>query len=39
MSQLFKDNDDLKHWKDFKREFYLITIAKQNLDISQNLVY
>lgn len=38
MSQLFKD-DDLKHWKGFKREFYLMIIAKQNLDISQNLFY
>ena len=38
MSQLFKD-DDLKHWKDFKREFCLMIIAKQNLDISQNLFY
>ena len=22
INQLFKDNGDLKHWKDFKREFY-----------------
>ena len=58
INQLFKDNEELKHCKDFKREFYLSEyllhkwlqlthvvprkwrhILKQNLDISQNLIY